>query len=81
MLQGCNRGICFQVSYLVPKHNPSTPKPIAMLPLHHPLAPSGEHALALQFSERIYWDKRYQQDPTTFEWYRSYDSLKPVLTR
>lgn len=34
-----------------------------------------------QFSERLYWDKRYQQDPTTFEWYRSYESLKPILTQ
>lgn len=33
------------------------------------------------FAERLYWDKRYQQDPTTFEWYRSYDSLKAILTQ
>jgi hypothetical protein len=24
---------------------------------------------------------RYREDPTTFEWYRSYTSLQPVLTR
>lgn len=37
--------------------------------------------LSVQFSERMYWDKRYQQDPTTFEWYRSYDSLEHILTQ
>ncbi|KAF6262157.1 S-adenosyl-L-methionine-dependent methyltransferase [Scenedesmus sp. NREL 46B-D3] len=33
------------------------------------------------FWDRHYWDTRYQQERTTFEWYRSYTSLQPVLTK
>ncbi|WIA12444.1 hypothetical protein OEZ85_012480 [Tetradesmus obliquus] len=33
------------------------------------------------FWDRSYWDTRYQQDRTTFEWYRSYESLQPVLSK
>jgi hypothetical protein len=37
--------------------------------------------LLLQFAERSYWDSRYVKDPLTFEWYRGYGSLQPILTR
>jgi hypothetical protein len=38
-------------------------------------------AAGVQFSLQSYWDNRYTQDQLTFEWYRDYNSLAPVLTR
>jgi len=33
------------------------------------------------FAEASYWDKRYQQEPQAFEWYRGYASLRPLLLK
>ncbi|KAI8465537.1 MAG: hypothetical protein J3K34DRAFT_84741 [Monoraphidium minutum] len=43
----------------------------------HPALYSSEDA----FSERSYWDARFQGEPLGHEWYRDYNSLRPVLTR
>jgi hypothetical protein len=35
-----------------------------------------------QFSLSSYWDARYEREGgAAFEWYRSYDSLQPILER
>lgn len=40
---------------------------------HHPFT------CALQFDHRLYWDERYKTEGASFEWYRTWDSLRPVL--
>lgn len=37
------------------------------------------HCLPVQFAEARYWDQRYTQEERTFEWYRDYSSLEPLL--
>lgn len=43
----------------------------------HPALYSNEDA----FAERTYWDRRFQGEALGHEWYRGYESLRPVLTR
>ncbi|GAX74579.1 hypothetical protein CEUSTIGMA_g2028.t1 [Chlamydomonas eustigma] len=33
------------------------------------------------FSERSYWDRRYNLEKNTFEWYKGYRGLKPLLLK
>ena len=31
------------------------------------------------FSERFYWDRRFESEALGHEWYRGYDSLRPLI--
>lgn len=31
------------------------------------------------YGEAWYWDNRYTQDPSTFDWYQKYSSLAPLI--
>lgn len=45
-----------------------------------PAAAGGGSTTSTQaYGEAWYWDNRYAQDPSTFDWYQKYPSLAPLI--